>query len=84
MDTGICRARPEVGGIVYTHSRYATVFACPGLEVPPVRYMLATLSEEARVPLVPYALYGTEGLVRGASDVLGAMQAPASSRTTAP
>ena len=71
MHTGIYRARPEVGGIVHTHSRYATALACLGLEIPPVHYMLATLSEEARVPLAPYTLYGTEGLARGVSDALG-------------
>lgn len=71
MHTGIYRARPEVGGIVHTHSRYATVLACLGLEIPPVHYMLATLSAEGRVPLAPYALYGTGGLARNASDALG-------------
>lgn len=71
MHVGIYRARPEVGGIVHTHSRHATALACLGLEIPPVHYMLATLSEEARVPLAPYALYGTEALARGVSDALG-------------
>lgn len=71
MHLGIYRARPEVGGIVHTHSRHATALACLGWEIPPVHYMLATLSEEARVPLAPYTLYGTEDLARNASDALG-------------
>ena len=71
MHTGIYKARPEVGGIVHTHSRYATALACLGREIPPVHYMLTMLSEEGRVPLAPYALYGTEDLARAASGALG-------------
>src|SRR5215217_5364641 len=33
--------------------------------------MLATLSDEGRVPLAPYATYGTEELARYASEALG-------------
>ena len=71
MHTGIYRARPEVGGIVHTHSRHATALACLGFGIPPVHYMLVVLSKEGRVPLAPYATYGTEELARNASDALG-------------
>lgn len=71
MHIGIYRARPEAGGIVHTHARYSTVLACLGWEIPAVHYMLATLSDEGRVPLAPYATYGTEELARHASDALG-------------
>lgn len=71
MHTGIYRARPEVGGIVHTHSRYSTTLACLGWEIPPVHYMLTVLSDEGRVPLAPYVLYGTEELARHAAEALG-------------
>ncbi|QIN80110.1 hypothetical protein GBA65_18070 [Rubrobacter marinus] len=71
MHTGIYRARPQVDAIVHTHSRYATTLACLGWEIPPVHYMLTTLSEDGRVPIAPYALYGTEELANNASEALG-------------
>lgn len=71
MHTGIYRARPEVGAVAHTHSRYATTLACLGWEIPPVHYMLTTLSDDGRIPLAPYATYGTEELAGHASDALG-------------
>lgn len=71
MHTGIYRQRPRVGGIVHTHAPYSTALACLGLEIPAVHYMLAALSEEGRVPLAPYATYGTEELAGYASEALG-------------
>lgn len=71
MHTGIYRARPNVDAVVHTHSRYATTLACLGWEIPPVHYMLTTLSDDGRVPLAPYALYGTEELALRASEALG-------------
>ncbi len=71
MHAGIYRSKPQVGGIVHTHSRFATTLACLGWEIPPVHYMLAALSGDGRVPLAPYATYGTEELARHASATLG-------------
>jgi L-fuculose-phosphate aldolase len=71
MHTGIYRARPQVDAVVHTHSRFATTLACLGLEIPPVHYMLTTLSQDGRIPLAPYATYGTEELVGYASETLG-------------
>jgi L-fuculose-phosphate aldolase len=71
MHTGIYRARPEVGAVVHTHSRYATTLACLGWEIPPIHYMLTTLSDEGRIPLAPYATYGTEELAGYAGEALG-------------
>ena len=73
MHTGIYRRRPRVGGIVHTHAPYSTALACLGLEIPAVHYMLAALSEEGRVPLAPYATYGTEALAGHTSEALGEM-----------
>ena len=84
MHTGIYRSRPEVGGIVHTHARYSTVLACLGREIPPVHYMLATLSDEGRVPLAPYATYGTEDLARHATKPSETPTTCACYRTMAP
>ena len=71
MHTGIYRARPRVGGIVHIHARFATTLACLHLEIPPLHYMLVTLSDEGKVPLAAYATYGTEDLARNAAEALG-------------
>lgn len=71
MHTGIYRARAEVGAVVHTHSIYATTLACLGWPIPPVHYMLTTLSEDGQVPLAPYTTYGTGELAGYASDALG-------------
>lgn len=71
MHTGIYRARPDVSGIVHTHARFSTILACLGWEIPPVHYMLAVLSDEGRVPLAPYATYGTRELAENAVAALG-------------
>ena len=71
MHTGIYRRRPHVGGIVHTHAPYATALACLGLEIPAVHYMLAALSEEGRVPIASFAIYGTEELAGYAAETLG-------------
>jgi len=71
MHTGIYRTRAEVGAVVHTHSIYATTLACLGWPIPPVHYMLTTLSDDGQVPLAPYTTYGTEELAGYASDALG-------------
>lgn len=71
MHTGIYKARPNVGAVVHTHSRYATTLACLGWEIPPVHYMLTTLSNDGRIPLAPYTLYGTGELAGYAAGALG-------------
>ena len=71
MHTGIYRARAEVGAVVHTHSTYATTLACLGWSIPPVHYMLTTLSEDGRIPLAPYTTYGTEELAGYVSEALG-------------
>jgi L-fuculose-phosphate aldolase len=71
MHTGIYRARADVGAVVHTHSIYATTLACLGWTIPPVHYMLTTLSEDGRIPLASYTTYGTEELANYAADALG-------------
>ena len=71
MHTGIYRARPEVETVVHTHPIYATTLACLGWPIPPVHYMLTTLSEDGHIPLAPYTTYGTEELAGYAAEALG-------------
>lgn len=71
MHTGIYKARPNVDAVVHTHSRFATTLACLGWEIPPVHYMLTTLSGDGRIPVAPYDLYGTEELAANAAGALG-------------
>lgn len=71
MHTGIYKSRSDTGGVVHTHSYFSTTLACLGWEIPSVHYMLAVLSDEGRVPIAPYATFGTEELAGNASEALG-------------
>lgn len=53
----IYRHRPDVGGIVHTHSRYATAFAALGRPIPCV---LTAIADEfgGPIPCGPFALIG--------------------------
>jgi L-fuculose-phosphate aldolase len=72
MHLGVYRAREDVRCIVHTHARFSTVLACLGQEIPPIHYMLATISRDAAIPLAPYATYGTEELAKSVAAALGA------------
>jgi L-fuculose-phosphate aldolase len=54
-------ARPEVGAIVHTHSRFATAFACLHREIPAFHYMIAMAGGDS-IRCSPYALFGTQEL----------------------
>jgi len=58
-----------VGGIVHTHSLYASAFATAGREIPPYHYMVAAVGD--RVPLAPYATFGTDALAESVVQTLG-------------
>lgn len=60
LHLAVYRARPDVAAIVHTHSMFATVYAVLGEPIPPVHYLLARAG--GRVPLAPYARYGTQEL----------------------
>jgi L-fuculose-phosphate aldolase len=63
------RARPDAGAVVHTHSVYATTLACLGWELPAVHYLVGYAG--TKVPLAPYATYGTEELARAVVETLG-------------
>jgi L-fuculose-phosphate aldolase len=57
----IMKARREVGGIVHTHSTYATVLAIARKEIPAIHYMIAAFGGPS-IRCAGYARYGTKEL----------------------
>lgn len=53
-------ARKDINAIVHTHSVYATTLACLQWEIPAVHYLVAFSGD--KVPLAPYATFGSEEL----------------------
>jgi L-fuculose-phosphate aldolase len=70
----ILAARPDVMGIVHTHSPFATTFAAARRPVPAVHYVLAPLVAPGgdTLRVAPYATFGTQELARIAVATLGA------------
>lgn len=64
------RHRSDVGGVVHTHSTYATTLACLQREIPPVHYLVGFAG--AKVPVAPYATFGTAALARNVRKTMGA------------
>ena len=63
------RHREDVGGIVHTHSVYATTLACLNREIPAVHYLVGFAG--TKVPVAPYATFGTEALARNVQQTMG-------------
>jgi L-fuculose-phosphate aldolase len=61
--------REDIGGIVHTHSVYATTLACLNWEIPPVHYLVGFAG--TKVPVAPYATFGTEALAHNVRQTLG-------------
>ncbi len=57
----IYAARPQVGAIVHTHSRYASALACQRRELPAFHYMVAAAGGD-NVRCADYATFGTAEL----------------------
>lgn len=58
------------GGIVHCHSRHATALSCCNREIPPFHYMVAAAGGK-KIPIAPYALFGTQEL---SDNVVAALQ----------
>lgn len=69
MHAMVYRRRPGVGGIVHTHSPYATSFAVLREPIPATHYLVAYAGQE--VPVAEYASYGTPALGENAVTALG-------------
>ena len=73
LHLSVYRNRKEVGGVVHTHSAWATALACLGEEIPAVHYLIALVGP--RIPLAAYAPYGTDELGDKVVQALGTSQA---------
>ena len=72
----VYRHMPEVGGVVHTHSTYATAWAARGEAVPCV---LTAMADEfgAEIPIGPFALIGGDDIGKGIVATLGGHRSPA-------
>jgi L-fuculose-phosphate aldolase len=59
--TAVYRACPDVGGVVHTHSPFATTLAVLRRPIPAIHYAIAAFGA-AEIPVVPYETYGTDEL----------------------
>ena len=57
---GLLKHRPDVNAVIHTHSVYATTIACLNWELPAVHYLIGFSGN--KVPLAPYATFGTKEL----------------------
>ena len=65
----VYRHMPEVGGVVHTHSTYATAWAAQGEPIPCVLTMVAD-EFGGEVPVGPFALIGDDAIGRGIVETL--------------
>ncbi len=72
----VYREMPEVGGVVHTHSTYATAWAARGEPVPCV---LTAMADEfgAEIPIGPFALIGNDDIGKGIVATLRGHRSPA-------
>jgi L-fuculose-phosphate aldolase len=63
------RKRSDIRAVVHTHSVYATTMACLHWEIPAVHYLVAFSGH--KVPLAPYATFGTPELARNVAESIG-------------
>jgi L-ribulose-5-phosphate 4-epimerase len=72
----VYRHMPHVGGVVHTHSTYATAWAALGKPIPCVLTMMAD-EFGGDVPVGPFALIGDDSIGRGIVDTLKDSRSPA-------
>lgn len=65
----VYRHMPHVGGVVHTHSRYATAWAAIGEPIPCVLTMIAD-EFGGSIPVGPFALIGDDSIGRGIVETL--------------
>jgi L-ribulose-5-phosphate 4-epimerase len=72
----VYRHRPDVGGVVHTHSTYATAWAARGEPIPCV---LTAMADEfgGEIPVGPFAMIGDDSIGRGVVETLDAHRSPA-------
>jgi L-ribulose-5-phosphate 4-epimerase len=72
----VYRAMPEIGGVVHTHSSYASAWAARGEPVPCV---LTAMADEfgGPIPIGPFALIGNDDIGQGIVQTLRGSRSPA-------
>ncbi|WP_207555933.1 L-ribulose-5-phosphate 4-epimerase [Intrasporangium flavum] len=65
----VYRHLPEIGGVVHTHSTYATAWASRGEAIPCALTMMAD-EFGGEIPVGPFALIGDDSIGRGIVDTL--------------
>ena len=72
----VYRHMPEVGGVVHTHSTYATAWAARGEPIPCV---LTRIADEfgGEIPVGPFALIGDDSIGKGIVETLRTSRSPA-------
>ncbi|GMH52966.1 hypothetical protein TrRE_jg12246, partial [Triparma retinervis] len=75
LHSGIYKARPDVNGVVHTHSNFASVLACARRDVPTFHYSVAEIAGDTDVVrCAPYHTYGTPELARAVVEAVGGGQ----------
>ncbi|MFI7111758.1 L-ribulose-5-phosphate 4-epimerase [Nonomuraea sp. NPDC050227] len=72
----VYREMPEVGGVVHTHSTYASAWAARGEPIPCV---LTAMADEfgGEIPVGPFALIGDDSIGQGVVETLKGHRSPA-------
>ncbi len=70
---GLYRTRRDISAVIHTHSPYAATMACLNMEIPAVHYLVGFSG--TKVPLAPYATFGTEQLAKNVSETIGEFNA---------
>jgi L-ribulose-5-phosphate 4-epimerase len=72
----VYRAMPEVGGVVHTHSPYATAWAA---RAEPIPCVLTAMADEfgGEIPIGPFALIGNDDIGKGIVATLSGHRSPA-------
>jgi len=69
LHLALYRKRADIQAVVHTHSVYATTLASLGWEIPPFHYLVAYSGK--KVPLAPYATFGSEQLAHNVANAIG-------------
>jgi L-ribulose-5-phosphate 4-epimerase len=72
----VYRQLPEVGGVVHTHSTYATAWAARAEPIPCVLTMVAD-EFGGEIPVGPFAIIGDDSIGRGIVETLRESRSPA-------
>ncbi len=72
----VYRSMPHVGGVVHTHSAYASAWAARGESIPCV---LTAMADEfgGEIPVGPFALIGNDDIGKGIVETLHGSRSPA-------